>query len=654
MNTSKVKMTVMAGLFVLFGSIFMVVAEGRAFDVNKIPNACSNENELPEEFKLTWPLPGQLSDYDRTEKKHYSKGSNGTSYKNHYLLDFGVPWHNEKGGSWRRNSRGHISGQYVLNKYIGDTVSDGERLHTGIDIVLKSDRSLLRGTNKVMVNDFPPKDKKNYIDDSGDDKEFHTWGLPVYPVYPGTVKKVDSGEKIEPWVGVISIDHTHTTSKGFKFKFNTTYWHVEPIVKEGTTVNINTLIGTIANLDNESVYDRDHLHFSIRKGHYSSWEQGSYSISSVKAKSYNHINPNTQCFNEKNIWKPNFDFIDFLKEDIGKEIKIIESDSDTEKNNNTISIESTNKGNLSLFMRKNSYTVKINEEKINEETIQAKLTKQAKLLKHSNDGKLTLNKLTLNIFTDGKVDKDLTKFTKPVKIQIYDGDTLVEEVFYPFKDFKDLKTDSFKILLEFWRMGAISGYSDGTFGADTPITRAEFAKIMVLAIRKWQKRFLPVKPDRKGKFPFTDEALTYKDTDKDSKKWQIPYVKALYQSGSVKGVTDTEFEPDSNITIGQMAKMVLLGMMELKEDKLKMASNTKTEKWADIYMACARKFELIDSDKKSSSDATREQTMLAIYKAQKYTDSNVIKEKSYLDVIFDKDKDSCPYYGVVEKQKSEQ
>ncbi len=65
------------------------------------------------------------------------------------------------------------------------------------------------------------------------------------------------------------------------------------------------------------------------------------------------------------------------------------------------------------------------------------------------------------------------------------------------------------------------------------------------------KRFLAALPEKSGSpFPFADVAQP---------RWSYPYVKALYDNGVVQGVTQTRFDPQGQLTRGQL--VTLLGRM---------------------------------------------------------------------------------------------
>jgi len=91
---------------------------------------------------------------------------------------------------------------------------------------------------------------------------------------------------------------------------------------------------------------------------------------------------------------------------------------------------------------------------------------------------------------------------------------------------------------------AVSGFPDGTFGPSTNVTRAEFVKMLVLALGLE----LPQTPSSDG---FSDVSPA---------AWYAPYVDAAVTAGLVKGVTAQSFEPDASITRAQLAVMVSRAM----------------------------------------------------------------------------------------------
>ncbi|MDD3652570.1 MAG: DUF1533 domain-containing protein [Desulfotomaculaceae bacterium] len=86
-------------------------------------------------------------------------------------------------------------------------------------------------------------------------------------------------------------------------------------------------------------------------------------------------------------------------------------------------------------------------------------------------------------------------------------------------------------------MGCINGYPDGTFKPDHPITRAEFATILVKAFQF----------ENKGGIVFADTAG----------HWARDYIAMASANGVVTGYDDDTFGPDDLITREQMAVMIV-------------------------------------------------------------------------------------------------
>lgn len=89
--------------------------------------------------------------------------------------------------------------------------------------------------------------------------------------------------------------------------------------------------------------------------------------------------------------------------------------------------------------------------------------------------------------------------------------------------------------------GIISGYSDGTFRPNAPVTRAEALKILLTAA----KLSVAGAPDSS----FTDVVQT---------AWYADFVDYAFDKKIVSGLTPTTFGPDQLVTRGQVAKMTVL------------------------------------------------------------------------------------------------
>ncbi|MCD8390626.1 MAG: S-layer homology domain-containing protein [Firmicutes bacterium] len=85
----------------------------------------------------------------------------------------------------------------------------------------------------------------------------------------------------------------------------------------------------------------------------------------------------------------------------------------------------------------------------------------------------------------------------------------------------------------------ISGYEDGTFRPNNNITRAEFAKLLVLTF---------------GYGSFTGASANFSDVP--TTHWAYDYVAIAYTLGAITGYDADTFGPDDNITREQMATMI--------------------------------------------------------------------------------------------------
>ncbi|MCE5255012.1 MAG: S-layer homology domain-containing protein [Actinomycetia bacterium] len=91
-------------------------------------------------------------------------------------------------------------------------------------------------------------------------------------------------------------------------------------------------------------------------------------------------------------------------------------------------------------------------------------------------------------------------------------------------------------------LGIIGGYGDGRFGPDNPVTRRQFAKMVV--------RTLGIPPGTSTQTPFTD--LGTPDKNGDPHK----YVAVCVAYGITTGKTPTTFAPYDNMTRAQLITMV--------------------------------------------------------------------------------------------------
>ena len=87
--------------------------------------------------------------------------------------------------------------------------------------------------------------------------------------------------------------------------------------------------------------------------------------------------------------------------------------------------------------------------------------------------------------------------------------------------------------------GAMEGLPGGVFDPGGAVTRAQFVKMLVVALQ--------TAPVKSGLTPFDDVP---------TQDWFAPYVAAALQAGIVQGVSATAFDPDAPITREAMAVLL--------------------------------------------------------------------------------------------------
>lgn len=94
-------------------------------------------------------------------------------------------------------------------------------------------------------------------------------------------------------------------------------------------------------------------------------------------------------------------------------------------------------------------------------------------------------------------------------------------------------------ITELFNKGIVKGYPDGLFHPERSITRAEFCKLIVLALGLETK---------------TQSSETFQDVPLSH--WAASYVQAAFEAGIVKGRGEGLFAPEDNITRAEMATMI--------------------------------------------------------------------------------------------------
>lgn len=121
----------------------------------------------------------------------------------------------------------------------------------------------------------------------------------------------------------------------------------------------------------------------------------------------------------------------------------------------------------------------------------------------------------------------------------------------PSPSFKDTEKHWARLqIVELAGHGLASGFPDGEFHPDQPVTRAQFA-VLLNNVMKWPRP--AVKPS------FSDS----------TPKWAEEAISAAYSRGVVKGYPDGRFAPDALITRSEMASIITRALnLPGKEEKL--------------------------------------------------------------------------------------
>jgi methionine-rich copper-binding protein CopC len=167
----------------------------------------------------------------------------------------------------------------------------------------------------------------------------------------------------------------------------------------------------------------------------------------------------------------------------------------------------------------------------------------------------------------------------------------------PPVQFKDLSGHwAEDVVLKLAARGIISGYPDGTFRPDNNVTRAEFAKMLVVA--------LDLAPDAAAAAGFADAA--------EIPAWARGYVGAAVKAGLIKGYEDKTFRADRQITRAELAVMVARALKAAEKAELGFKDAADIPSWAAEGIAQAVAKGIIkgyeDNTFRPANPATRAET----------------------------------------------
>jgi hypothetical protein len=121
---------------------------------------------------------------------------------------------------------------------------------------------------------------------------------------------------------------------------------------------------------------------------------------------------------------------------------------------------------------------------------------------------------------------------------------------------KDTGASPYMMAVELIADGGIAaGYDDNTFRPDTPLLRAQFAKMICLTLK------LPV--DESMVAPFTDLGADYLGT-----LYHHEYIAAAAANGIVNGTHPGIFDPWDDVTRAQVITMVVRALKRVEPDRL--------------------------------------------------------------------------------------
>lgn len=176
---------------------------------------------------------------------------------------------------------------------------------------------------------------------------------------------------------------------------------------------------------------------------------------------------------------------------------------------------------------------------------------------------------------------------------------------HPFTDIPtDVAAWADESITALYKKGVINGRTETTFDPNGNVTRAEFTKMLVLALGLEA-------PDAAN--PFTDVA----ETD-----WFAPYVKVAAATGVTTGTSETTFSPSDPITREQMCTMIVRAVRdalgkELGTATAEFADNAEISDWAIEAVAILENASIVngigDGYFAPKMSATRAQTAKVLY-----------------------------------------
>ncbi|MGG1552117.1 S-layer homology domain-containing protein [Paenibacillus ferrarius] len=180
-------------------------------------------------------------------------------------------------------------------------------------------------------------------------------------------------------------------------------------------------------------------------------------------------------------------------------------------------------------------------------------------------------------------------------------------------------------------VGVLSGYEDGSFQPAKLVTRAELAKILVIA--------LGLKVNEEG-----TSSTSFKDVAASS--WYAKYVDALVKSGITQGTSQDEFSPDANVT---REELVVFLTRALGLDRLTLSTVSKEDfadlkevsDWAKNAVILASEINLVNGEEGPNGEplfapkrfADRQAIARLAYEVKEHRDAYISKSKELANAV---------------------
>ncbi|WP_246009397.1 S-layer homology domain-containing protein [Brevibacillus fluminis] len=156
--------------------------------------------------------------------------------------------------------------------------------------------------------------------------------------------------------------------------------------------------------------------------------------------------------------------------------------------------------------------------------------------------------------------------------------------------------------------GVLKGYTDGTFKPQKEVTRAEFAKIAVLAMGY---------TDEQAKL--SQGATIFKDLPRDH--WASGYINLAVSKGIIKGYPDGTFKPNNTVNVAEALTVFVQG---LKID----VTPAQSAQWYLPYLLEANKVGIYDTTTAPTTAAKRD--LVAAF-TDRFMETSVYANGAYYD-----------------------